>query len=241
MTDNTRVYTGRRVINPTKKISVQAKTENQATYIGALSNDVTMLFCMGEAGTGKTFLAVARAVEALEAEEIERIILVRPNVESGEKMGHLPGTEQDKVDPYMRPFYDALHQFLGADKVKSYIEQRIIEVSSLQLMRGRTLDKAYILLDEAQNTTCEQMKMFLTRIGLGSRMFIMGDITQNDLPRDIKSGLADIVQRFRGTVEAPSGGGYEKNKFGDIGFMFFTEDDVVRHPIIRHVLNAYKD
>ncbi len=182
-------------------------------------------FGVGPAGTGKTYLAVARAVEALERHEVRRLVLVRPAVEAGERLGFLPGDLVQKVDPYLRPLYDALHEMLGADTVLKYMEKNIIEIAPLAFMRGRTLNEAFIILDEAQNTTVEQMKMFLTRLGFGSTAVVTGDITQVDLPRHISSGLRHAL----GVLEGVEG----------ISLTHFTADDVVRHPLVQRIVNAY--
>lgn len=180
---------------------------------------------MGPAGTGKTYLAVAAAVDALERQEIRRILLTRPAVEAGEKLGFLPGDLSQKVDPYLRPLYDALFEMLGFEKVEKLIERNVIEVAPLAYMRGRTLNDAFIILDESQNTTIEQMKMFLTRIGFNSKAVITGDVTQIDLPRNTKSGLRHAIEVW--PVE-------------EISFNFFHSEDVVRHPVVARIVNAYE-
>ena len=208
----------------TKRGFVKARTSNQSAYISQIvSHDVT--FGIGPAGTGKTYLAVAAAVDALERNEVRRIILTRPAVEAGEKLGFLPGDLSQKVDPYLRPLYDALFEMLGFEKVEKLIEKQIIEIAPLAYMRGRTLNDSFIILDEAQNTTVEQMKMFLTRIGFNSKAVITGDPSQIDLPRSIKSGLKQALEVLK-SVEV-------------IGFTFFDPADVVRHPVVAAIVNAY--
>ncbi|MEF3194189.1 MAG: PhoH family protein, partial [Halothiobacillaceae bacterium] len=176
--------------------------------------------------TGKTYLAVASAVEALEKEEVRRIVLVRPAVEAGERLGFLPGDMAQKIDPYLRPMYDALYEMLGFERVAKYIERNVIEIAPLAFMRGRTLNEAFIILDEAQNTTIEQMKMFLTRIGFGSRAVVTGDVTQIDLPRAQASGLRHVIEILK-DVEG-------------VSFTFFQARDVVRHPLVRRIVAAYE-
>ena len=188
------------------------------------SRDVT--FGIGPAGTGKTYLAVACAVNAFRKKEVERIVLTRPAVEAGEKLGFLPGDLQDKVDPYLRPLYDALFDIMGIETFMKNVEKQLIEVAPLAYMRGRTLDSSFIILDEAQNTTNEQMKMFLTRLGYGSKAVITGDITQIDLPEGKKSGLKSVIHILR-EVEG-------------IGFMFFNTTDVVRHKLVQDIVKAYE-
>jgi len=208
----------------TKRGYVKARTENQTQYISKiLSHDIS--FGIGPAGTGKTFLAVAAAVEALERNEVRRIILTRPAVEAGEKLGFLPGDLTQKVDPYLRPLYDALFELLGFEKVEKLLERQIIEIAPLAYMRGRTLNDAFIILDEAQNTTIEQMKMFLTRIGFNSHAVITGDPSQIDLPAQVVSGLKHAILVL-GPVK-------------EIGFTFFDAKDVVRHPVVAAVVRAY--
>jgi len=210
----------------TKRTSVKPRGKNQQGYVKAIScNDIN--FGIGPAGTGKTYLAVACAVQALLEEEVRRILLVRPAVEAGEKLGFLPGDLSQKVDPYLRPLYDALYEMLGFETVNKYIERNVIEVAPLAFMRGRTLNNAFIILDEAQNTTREQMKMFLTRIGFGSTAVITGDATQIDLPRGQQSGLTHATQ----VLEAVEG----------ISFTWFANKDVVRHPLVQRVVSAYDD
>ena len=188
-----------------------------------LNHDV--VFGLGPAGTGKTYLAVAAAVDAMEKHQIERIVLVRPAVEAGEKLGFLPGDLAQKVDPYLRPLYDALYDLMGFDRVTKLMEKGLIEIAPLAYMRGRTLNGAYVILDEAQNTTPEQMKMFLTRIGFGAKAVITGDLSQVDLPRNIKSGLRDAKEKLR-DVEG-------------LYFHTFTSEDVVRHPLVQKIVEAY--
>ncbi len=184
-----------------------------------------MVFSIGPAGTGKTYLAVAMAVDFLKAGKVQRIILTRPAVEAGEKLGYLPGTLLDKVDPYLRPLYDALMEMIPTEKLGYYRENSIVEVVPLAYMRGRTLNNSFIILDEAQNTTYQQMKMFLTRIGFNSRVVVTGDITQIDLPRDTKSGLV-VIQKVLGGIES-------------IGFSYLTDQDVVRNPLVKEIIKAY--
>jgi len=200
-----------------KRGFVKGRGANQAKYLHAVAtHDIN--FGIGPAGTGKTFLAVASAVEALNESRVQRLLLVRPAVEAGEKLGFLPGDLSQKVDPYLRPLYDALYEMLGVEKVAKLIERNVIEIAPLAYMRGRTLNDAYVILDEAQNTTIEQMKMFLTRIGYGSTAVVTGDLSQIDLPKHQKSGLKDALDVLRG-VEG-------------ISFTFFTARDVVRHPLV---------
>nr|WP_300092710.1 PhoH family protein [Sedimentibacter sp.] len=204
---------------------IKAKTVGQKRYIDMINTkDIT--FGIGPAGTGKTYLAVAAAVNAFRKKEVERIILTRPAVEAGEKLGFLPGDLQDKVDPYLRPLYDALFDIMGIENFMKNVEKQLIEVAPLAYMRGRTLDSSFIILDEAQNTTNEQMKMFLTRLGYGSKAVITGDITQIDLPGDKKSGLKSVINILK-DVE-------------DIGFMFFHTSDVVRHKLVQDIIKAYE-
>lgn len=210
----------------TKRGLIKPRNHNQAGYVRAiLAHDVN--FGIGPAGTGKTYLAVACAVDALERQEVRRILLTRPAVEAGEKLGFLPGDLAQKVDPYLRPLYDALFEMLGFEKVEKLIERNVIEVAPLAYMRGRTLNDAFIILDESQNTTCEQMKMFLTRIGFNSRAVITGDITQVDLPRGQRSGLRHAIEVL--------------NKVPDISFTFFQAGDVVRHPVVQRIVQAYEE
>ena len=212
--------------NPSGKKTVAPKTATQRKYIDAIAkNDLT--FGIGPAGTGKSFLAVAMAVQDLFQKKVSRIILTRPAVEAGEKLGFLPGDLQDKVDPYLRPLYDALFDLVDPERVKVMLEKRIIEVAPLAFMRGRTLADAFIILDEAQNTTSEQMKMFLTRIGFGSKAVVTGDITQIDLPRGQKSGLKEAQEVLE--------------KVETIEFVHFSKKDVVRHKLVQMIVEAYED
>lgn len=211
--------------NPSGKKQVAPKTANQRKYIEAIAkNDLS--FGIGPAGTGKSFLAVAMAIHALFQKKVSRIILTRPAVEAGEKLGYLPGDLQDKVDPYLRPLYDALFDLVDAERVTKMLEKRIIEIAPLAFMRGRTLSDSFIILDEAQNTTKEQMKMFLTRIGFGSKAVVTGDITQIDLPRGQQSGLVH-VQRILKDIEG-------------IEFIYFNDKDVVRHKLVQMIVKAYE-
>jgi phosphate starvation-inducible protein PhoH and related proteins len=208
-----------------KRGTIRGRGPNQAKYLYAIArHDIN--FGVGPAGTGKTYLAVAMAVEALNENRVQRVILVRPAVEAGEKLGFLPGDLTQKVDPYLRPLYDALYEMMGIDKVTRLIERNVIEIAPLAYMRGRTLNDSFVILDEAQNTTTEQMKMFLTRIGFGSVAVVTGDITQIDLPRHIKSGLRDAIEVLRGV--------------DGISFTFFTARDVVRHPLVQRIVRAYE-
>ncbi len=204
---------------------VKPKTLGQKRYVEAI-RDNTIVIGVGPAGTGKTYLAVAMAVSAFRAREVNRIILTRPAVEAGEKLGFLPGDLQSKVDPYLRPLYDALFDMLGAETYQKYVERGNIEVAPLAYMRGRTLDDSFIILDEAQNTTREQMKMFLTRLGFNSKIVVTGDITQIDLPEGKRSGLADVVRVLRG--------------IDDIATIRFNEKDVVRHKLVQDIIRAYE-
>ncbi|MEE9929617.1 PhoH family protein [Microvirgula aerodenitrificans] len=208
----------------TRKGDLFGRTPGQNVYIRAIQNhDVT--FGIGPAGTGKTYLAVASAVDAMERDAVKRIVLVRPAVEAGEKLGFLPGDLAQKVDPYLRPLYDALYDLMGFDRVAKLFEKNLIEIAPLAYMRGRTLNHAFIILDEAQNTTPEQMKMFLTRIGFGSRAVVTGDVTQIDLARHQKSGLVE-VERILSNVRG-------------IAFHHFNSEDVVRHPLVQKIVDAY--
>jgi phosphate starvation-inducible protein PhoH and related proteins len=204
---------------------IRARGSHQREYLKNIRNrDLT--FGIGPAGTGKTYLAVACAVEALQADRVRRIVLVRPAVEAGERLGFLPGDLIQKVDPYLRPMYDALYEMMGFDRVTRFIERNVIEVAPLAFMRGRSLNDSFIILDEAQNTTIEQMKMFLTRIGFGSRAVVTGDVTQTDLPAGRQSGLRHVVDVLR-AVEG-------------VAFTFFDAQDVVRHPLVQRIVQAYE-
>jgi phosphate starvation-inducible protein PhoH and related proteins len=204
---------------------IRARGNHQREYLGHIHrNDLT--FGIGPAGTGKTYLAVACAVEALQADKIRRIVLVRPAVEAGERLGFLPGDLTQKVDPYLRPMYDALYEMMGFDKVARFIERNVIEVAPLAFMRGRSLNDSFIILDEAQNTTIEQMKMFLTRIGFGSKAVVTGDVTQTDLPAGKQSGLSHVIHILRGV--------------DGVAFTFFDSKDVVRHPLVQRIVQAYE-
>jgi len=209
-----------------KKKFIRPKTELQSQYMESISKKV-INFGVGPAGTGKTYLAVAKAVQALENEEVARLILTRPAVEAGEKLGFLPGDLSQKVDPYLRPVYDALYEMLGFDKVEKLISRHIIEVAPLAYMRGRTLNNAFVILDEAQNTTPMQMKMFLTRIGFGTKAVVTGDITQIDLPANQSSGLSHSLNILK--------------KIDAIGIVNFTSVDVVRHPLVQNIVEAYDE
>jgi phosphate starvation-inducible PhoH-like protein len=210
----------------TPKSSVKPRGKHQCDYVrGIHQHDIN--FGIGPAGTGKTYLAVACAVEALLKEEVSRILLVRPAVEAGEKLGFLPGDLAQKIDPYLRPLYDALYEMLGFEKVSRLIEKNVIEVAPLAYMRGRTLNNSFIILDESQNTTCSQMKMFLTRIGFGSTAVITGDVTQIDLPKGERSGLIHVSKVLEGINE--------------IGFTFFEATDVVRHRLVQRIVEAYDE
>ncbi len=212
--------------NPSGKKQVTARSANQRRYLEMIEqNDV--VFGIGPAGTGKTYLAVAMAVHALFSKRVNRIVLTRPAVEAGEKLGFLPGDLQDKVDPYLRPLYDALFDLVDYEKVAKMLEKRVIEIAPLAFMRGRTLADAFIILDEAQNTTTEQMKMFLTRIGLGSKAVITGDLTQIDLPAGRRSGLIEAERIMRG--------------IDGIEFVTFTDRDVVRHRLVQMIIRAYEE
>lgn len=208
-----------------QKTTIKPRTPNQQHYLnGMLTHDIN--FGIGPAGTGKTFLAVACAISALEKEEISRILLVRPAVEAGESLGYLPGDLTQKIDPYLRPLYDALYEMLGIDRVNHLLSKGIIEIAPLAYMRGRTLNDSFVILDEGQNATIEQMKMFLTRIGFGSKAVITGDITQTDLPKRVESGLRHAITLLQ--------------RISGIQFSFFKSNDVVRHPIVQHIIEAYE-
>lgn len=214
------------IVFRTKRGTIRPRGANQQRYLQNISrNDIN--FGIGPAGTGKTYLAVACAVAALEREEVRRLILARPAVEAGEKLGFLPGDMAQKVDPYLRPLYDALYEMLGFERVAKLIERNVIEVAPLAFMRGRTLNESFIILDEAQNTTVEQIKMFLTRVGFGSKAVITGDITQIDLPRNKESGLRHVLEVLR--------------EVDGISFTFFGAHDVVRHPLVQRIVAAYEE
>ncbi|MBL4611180.1 PhoH family protein [Halopseudomonas sp.] len=212
------------VVLRTRRMAIQPRGPNQQSYVRSIQ-EYDINFGIGPAGTGKTYLAVACAVDALEREQVRRILLVRPAVEAGEKLGFLPGDLAQKIDPYLRPLYDALYEMLGFENVAKLIEKQVIEVAPLAYMRGRTLNNSFIILDESQNTTLEQMKMFLTRIGFGSTAVITGDVTQVDLPRGTKSGLAHVVEVLKDVK--------------GIGFTHFKSKDVVRHPLVQRIVEAY--
>ena len=205
---------------------VKPKTMGQKQYVDAIRKKM-IVFGIGPAGTGKTYLAMAMAIQAFKNGEVGRIILTRPAIEAGEKLGFLPGDLQSKIDPYLRPLYDALYQIMGAESYLHNSEKGLIEVAPLAYMRGRTLDNAYIILDEAQNTTPAQMKMFLTRIGFGSKVIVTGDQTQKDLPSGATSGLDTAIKVLR--------------RIDDIGFCYLTSSDVVRHPLVQKIVQAYDD
>ena len=207
-----------------KRGTVRGRSANQATYLHAIARH-DICFGVGPAGTGKTFLAVASAVDALDSGRVQRLVLVRPAVEAGEKLGFLPGDLSQKIDPYLRPLYDALYEMFGVDKVVKLLEKNVIEIAPLAYMRGRTLNDAFVILDEAQNTSIEQMKMFLTRIGFGSTAVVTGDLTQIDLPKHQKSGLRDAIDVLKGV--------------DGISFTFFEAGDVVRHPLVARIVRAY--
>jgi phosphate starvation-inducible PhoH-like protein len=210
----------------TRQELIKGRGPNQRRYLhNILNHDIN--FAIGPAGTGKTYLAVACAVDALERERVRRVLLVRPAVEAGERLGFLPGDLVQKVDPYLRPLYDALYEMLGFERVAKYIERNMIEVAPLAYMRGRTLNESFVILDEAQNTTVEQMKMFLTRIGFGSTAVVTGDITQVDLPRDRASGLRHVIDVLK--------------RVDGVSFTFFQAHDVVRHPLVQRIITAYED
>jgi phosphate starvation-inducible PhoH-like protein len=209
----------------THRGGIRGRGANQSAYLASIRTS-DLSFGIGPAGTGKTYLAVACAVEALQADRVRRIVLVRPAVEAGERLGFLPGDLTQKVDPYLRPMYDALYEMLGFDKVMRHIERNVIEIAPLAFMRGRTLNDAFIILDEAQNTTVEQMKMFLTRIGFGSKAVVTGDVTQTDLPGNRMSGLRHVMDVLDGVQ--------------GVAFTRFTSYDVVRHPLVQRIVQAYE-
>ena len=216
---------GDEVVVHTQRGGIRGRGDNQRQYLDHIrASDLT--FGIGPAGTGKTYLAVASAVEALQAGNVRRIVLVRPAVEAGERLGFLPGDLAQKVDPYLRPMYDALYEMMGFDRVARNIERQVIEVAPLAFMRGRSLNDSFIILDEAQNTTVEQMKMFLTRLGFGSKAVVTGDITQVDLPRQQRSGLRHAIEVLRGV--------------DGVSFTFFNARDVVRHPLVQRIVQAYE-
>lgn len=206
--------------------TIRVKTLGQKVYVDSVKNH-DIVFGIGPAGTGKTFLAVTLAIKALKRGQIKRVILTRPAVEAGESLGFLPGDLKEKVDPYLRPVYDALYQVLGREQTTRLMEREIIEIAPLAYMRGRTLEDAFVILDEAQNTTIMQMKMFLTRLGFNSKMIVNGDISQIDLPKNVKSGLIDASEKLKGIRQ--------------IDFVHFTSKDVVRHPVVAEIINAYED
>ncbi|MFH1740514.1 MAG: PhoH family protein [bacterium] len=208
-----------------KRGAIKAKSINQHQYLDAIARD-DIVFGIGPAGTGKTYLAVAAAVSYLERREVRRIILARPAVEAGESLGFLPGDLQAKIDPYLRPLYDALYDMMDADTVRRYVDQGVVEIAPLAYMRGRTLNSSFVILDEGQNTTSEQMKMFLTRLGIQSKAVITGDITQIDLPFNRRSGLVEICDILNGV--------------DGISFLHFTKEDVVRHPLVQQIVAAYE-
>ncbi|HET9818327.1 MAG TPA: PhoH family protein [Rhodanobacteraceae bacterium] len=213
------------VVIKVKRGTIRGRGPNQERYLHAIATH-DLNFGIGPAGTGKTYLAVASAVEALETGRVQRLVLVRPAVEAGEKLGFLPGDLAQKVDPYLRPLYDALYEMLGFDRVARLIERSVIEIAPLAYMRGRTLNDSFVILDEAQNSTVEQMKMFLTRIGFGTTTVVTGDVTQVDLPRSTRSGLRNVIEVLRGV--------------DGISFTFFTARDVVRHPLVAKIVRAYE-
>jgi phosphate starvation-inducible PhoH-like protein len=216
---------GAEQIIATRRVRIQPRGRNQKSYVANLRNK-DLCFGIGPAGTGKTYLAVASAVESLDQERVRRIVLVRPAVEAGERLGFLPGDMSQKVDPYLRPMYDALYEMLGFDQVARLIEKNIIEIAPLAFMRGRSLNESFIILDEAQNTTVEQMKMFLTRMGFGSRAVVTGDVTQIDLPHHQASGLKQIAEVLK-DIEG-------------VSFDYFTSRDVVRHSLVQRIVEAYE-
>lgn len=223
--DQDRMTFNKEIKIKTPKKIIAPRSKNQSQYLESIQN-YEINFGIGPAGTGKTYLAVAAAVDALLKEKVDRIILVRPAVEAGEKLGFLPGDLSQKVDPYLRPLYDALYEMLGTDKTESLLAKGIVEIAPLAYMRGRTLNNSFIIVDESQNTTKEQMKMVLTRMGFGSNLVINGDLTQIDLPKQIKSGLSHSIEVIQGT--------------DGVGFTNFSSNDVVRHPLVKKIIDAYK-
>lgn len=213
------------IVHGTHGKLIKARTSNQRKLV-ELSHDNDMVFAIGPAGTGKTYTAVALAVRALKNKEVKRIILTRPAVEAGENLGFLPGDMKDKLDPYMQPLYDALNDMIPAEKLKAFIEERVIQIAPLAFMRGRTLDNAFVILDEAQNTTVQQMKMFLTRMGRSAKFVVTGDMTQVDLPNRQKSGLKHSLELL--------------SKIPDIGIVYLNEKDVIRHKLVMKIIQAYK-
>lgn len=222
--DSRKKSSGEEVIIQTKRGQVRGRGLSQQHYLRSIA-DYDVSFGVGPAGTGKTYLAVASAVEALERDQVRRIILTRPAVESGERLGFLPGDLAQKIDPYLRPLYDALYEMIGFEKVARLMERNVIEVAPLAYMRGRSLNESFIILDEAQNTTVEQMKMFLTRIGFGSKVVVTGDVTQIDLPKGQLSGLRQVIDIL--------------SDVDGLSFSFFTPKDVVRHPLVQRIVEAY--
>lgn len=223
--DRVKDYLGDSICLTARGKPIKSKTHGQERYVSAIKEN-TVVFGIGPAGTGKTFLAVAMAVTAFRDRQVNRIVLTRPAVEAGEKLGFLPGDLQNKVDPYLRPLYDALYEIMGAETYQKYLEKGMIEIAPLAYMRGRTLDDSFIILDEAQNTTPEQMKMFLTRIGFGSKAVITGDITQIDLPVDKKSGLKEVTKILK--------------EIEGLEFIYLNEKDVVRHELVQKIIKAYE-
>ena len=223
--DEDSISQNQEIIIKTPRKSIAPRGKNQRLYLENIGN-YEINFGIGPAGTGKTYLAVAAAVDALLKETVDRIILVRPAVEAGEKLGFLPGDLSQKVDPYLRPLYDALYEMLGTDKTESLLAKGIVEIAPLAYMRGRTLNNSFIIVDESQNTTKEQMKMVLTRMGFGSSLVINGDLTQIDLPKQIKSGLSHSIEVVQGT--------------DGVGFTNFSSKDVARHPLVKKIIDAYK-
>ena len=208
------------------KRTVQPKSLNQRRYVEAIEKN-DMVFAIGPAGTGKTYLAVAMAISALVSKKVNRIILARPAVEAGERLGFLPGTLQEKVDPYLRPLYDALYDMMDPERIDRFLEKNVFEIAPIAFMRGRTLNDSFVILDEAQNTTSEQMKMFVTRLGFNSKAVITGDVTQIDLPSNKRSGMLEAVDIL--------------SKVEGISFVYFDESDVVRHHLVQRIIRAYDD